>query len=154
MSHFSGQKVTFWVTFRVTFGGDPESHFLVTFELLLIFRGFGASRRSGTSQVKSRFSENSESRASTLVFQKTLQTREQYPSRFWRQIWRVAGRELGSPELLESPRTSPEVPRTSPEVFRRLRRRFSHWNLTAIQRFPRKFPRLPRKFPELPWKFP
>ena len=38
----------------------------------------------------------------------------------WRQIWRVAGRESGSPELLGSPRTSPEVPRTSPEVFRRL----------------------------------
>ena len=26
------------------FGGDPESHFLVTFELLLIFRSFGGSR--------------------------------------------------------------------------------------------------------------
>ena len=37
---------------------------------------------------------------------------------FWRQICRVAGRESGSPELLGSPRTSPEVPRTSPEVFR------------------------------------
>ena len=34
----------------------------------------------------------------------------------WREIWRVAGRESGSPELLESPRTSPGVPRTSPEV--------------------------------------
>ena len=44
----------------------------------------------------------------------------------WRQIWRVAGRESGSPELLGSPRTSPEVPRTSPEVFRRLPRKFSH----------------------------
>ena len=30
------------------------------------------------------------------------------------QIWRVAGRESGSPELLQSPRTSPQVPRTSP----------------------------------------
>ena len=44
----------------------------------------------------------------------------------WRQIWRVTGRESGSPELLGSPRTSPEVPRTSPEVFRRLPRKFSH----------------------------
>ena len=44
----------------------------------------------------------------------------------WRQIWRVAGRESGSPELLGSPRTSPEVPRTTPEVFRRLPRKFSH----------------------------
>ena len=32
--------------------GDPESHFLVTFELLLIFRGFGGARRSTTSQLK------------------------------------------------------------------------------------------------------
>ena len=30
--------------------GDPESHFLVTFELLIIFRGFGGSRRSAASQ--------------------------------------------------------------------------------------------------------
>ena len=45
---------------------------------------------------------------------------------YWRQIWRVAGRESGSPELLGSPRTSPEVPRTSPEVFRRLPRKSSH----------------------------
>ena len=43
---FSGQKVTF----RVALGETPESHFSATFELLLIFRGFGASRRSGTSQ--------------------------------------------------------------------------------------------------------
>ena len=44
----------------------------------------------------------------------------------WKQIWRVAGRESGTPELLGSPRTSPEVPRTSPEVFRRLPRKLSH----------------------------
>ena len=37
-----------------------------------------------------------------------------------RQIWRVAGRESGSPDLLESPWTSPGLPRTSPEVPRRL----------------------------------
>ena len=36
------------------------------------------------------------------------------------------GRESGSPNLLECPRTSPEVPQTSPEVFRRLPRKFSH----------------------------
>ena len=47
-------------------------------------------------------------------------------TKIWTQIWRVAGRESGSPELLGSPRTSPEVPRTSPEVFRRLPRKFSH----------------------------
>ena len=28
----------------------------------------------------------------------------------WRQFWRVAGRESGSPELLESPRTSQNFP--------------------------------------------
>ena len=28
----------------------------------------------------------------------------------WRQSWRVAGSESDSPELLEGPRTSPEVP--------------------------------------------
>ena len=44
----------------------------------------------------------------------------------WRHIWRVAGRESGSPELLESPWTSLEVPPTSPEAFRRLPRKFSH----------------------------
>ena len=31
-------------------------------------------------------------------------------------IWRVVLTESGSPELLDSPRTSPEVPQTSPEV--------------------------------------
>ena len=31
--------------------GDPESHFLVTFELLSNFRGFGGSRRSAASQI-------------------------------------------------------------------------------------------------------
>ena len=43
----------------------------------------------------------------------------------WKQIWRVAWRESCSPELLESPRTSPEVPQTSLEVFRRLPQKFS-----------------------------
>ena len=31
-------------------GGDPESHFVVTFELLRIFRGFGGSRGHALSQ--------------------------------------------------------------------------------------------------------
>ena len=48
---FACQKVTFGVTFRVDFGGDPESHLLVTFELLLVFRGFRGSRRSAASQL-------------------------------------------------------------------------------------------------------
>ena len=39
---FLGQKVTFRVTFK-SLWGDPESHFLVTFELFRIFRGFGGS---------------------------------------------------------------------------------------------------------------
>ena len=30
---FSGQKVSFWIPFGVTSGGDPESHFLAAFEL-------------------------------------------------------------------------------------------------------------------------
>ena len=65
----------------------------------------------------------------------------------WRQIWRVTGRESGSPELLESPRTSPEVfgdfPWSSLTV-----------ELNSNPEVPRKFPRLPRKFPGLPRKFP
>ena len=73
----------------------------------------------------------------------------------WRQIWRVAGRESGSPELLGSPRTSPEVPRnfpgsfsaTSPEVL-------SLWNLTAIQRFPGSFPDFPGSSPDFPGSSP
>ena len=47
-SGFSGSKSYFWGYF----GGDPESHFLVTFVLLLVFRGFGASRRSAASQCQ------------------------------------------------------------------------------------------------------
>ena len=78
----------------------------------------------------------------------------------WRQIWRVAGRESGFPDLLGSPRpsgkspdfagSSPNFPgsfsATSPEVP-------SLWNFTAIRRFPGSFPKLPRKFPKLPRKF-
>ena len=69
-------------------------------------------------------------------------------------IWRVAGRESGSPELLESPRTSPEVPRTSPEVFGDFPGSSLTVELNSNPEVPRKFPRLPRKFPGLPRKFP
>ena len=47
--HFGGLKSCFSGYFR----GDPESHFLVTFELLLIFQSFRASRRPGASHRKS-----------------------------------------------------------------------------------------------------
>ena len=71
----------------------------------------------------------------------------------WRQIWRVAGRESGSPELLGSPRTSPEVPRTSPEVFGDFPGSSLAVELHSNPEVPRKFPKLPRKFPKLPGKF-
>ena len=71
----------------------------------------------------------------------------------WRQSWRVAGRESGSPELLGSPRTSPEVPRTSPEVFGDFPGSSLTVELTGNPEVPRKFPKLPRKFPKLPRKF-
>ena len=68
----------------------------------------------------------------------------------WRQIWRVAGKESGSPELLGSPRTSPRFPEllqkfpaTSPEVL-------SLCNVTAIQRFPGSFPNFPGSSPNFP----
>ena len=69
-------------------------------------------------------------------------------------MWRVAGRESGSPELLESPRTSPEVSRTSPEVFGDFPGSSLTVELNSNPEVPRKFPRLPRKFPGLPRKFP
>ena len=72
---------------------------------------------------------------------------------FWRQIWRVAERESDSPELLESPRTSPEVPQTSPEVFRRLPRKFSHCGTYQQSRgspeVSQTSPELPRTSPEV-----
>ena len=73
---------------------------------------------------------------------------------FWRQIWRVAGRESGFPELLGSPRTSPEVPRTSPEVSGDFPGSSLTVELNSNPEVPRKFPKLPRKFPKLPRKFP
>ena len=72
----------------------------------------------------------------------------------WTQIWRVTGRESGSPELLESPRTSPEVRRTSPEVFGDFPGSSLTVELSSNPEVPRKFPRLPRKFPGLPRTFP
>ena len=71
-----------------------------------------------------------------------------------RQIWRVTGRESGSPELPRKSWTSPEVPRTSPEVFGD----FPGSSLTvepnSNPEVPRKFPRLPRKFPDFPGSSP
>ena len=76
----------------------------------------------------------------------------------WRQIWRVAGRESGSPELLGSPPTSPEVSRTPPEVFgdfpgssltvelnsnSRGSPEVSRTSLEVFRRLPRKFPDFP-----------
>ena len=71
--------------------------------------------------------------------------------RWRRQIWRVAGRESGSPELLGSPRTSPEVPRTSPAVFRRLPRKFSH---CGTQQQSRASPEVSQTSPEVPQTSP
>ena len=54
---FCPEKVTFESLlglksyFRGYFGGDPETHFWVTFELLLILRGFGGFRGAGFSQI-------------------------------------------------------------------------------------------------------
>ena len=73
--------------------------------------------------------------------------------KYWRQIWRAACRESGSPELLGSPRTSPEVPRTSPEVFGDFPGSPLTVELNSNPEVPRKFPKLPRKFPKLPRKF-
>ena len=73
----------------------------------------------------------------------------------WRQIWPVAGRESGSPKLLESLRIPRKFPRnfpgsspaTSPEVL-------SLWNFIAVRRFPQKFPRLPWRLPKVCGSFP
>ena len=50
---------------------------------------------------------------------------ENLDTAFRRQIRRVAGRESGSPELLENPRTSPEVPEL-PQKFSQCRISFCH----------------------------
>ena len=70
------------------------------------------------------------------------------------QSWRVAGRESGSPELLGSPPTSPEVPRTSPEVFRRLPWKFSRYGTKQQSRGSPEvsltYPDVPQTSPEVP----
>ena len=79
-------------------------------------------------------------------------TKHTHINRFlaWRQIWRVAGRESGSPELLGSPWTSPEVPRTSPEVFGDFPGSSLTVELNSNPEVPRKFPKPPRKFRDFP----
>ena len=68
----------------------------------------------------------------------------------WRQIWRVTGRESGSPELLGSSRTSPEVPRTSPEVLGDFPGSSLTVELNSNPEVPRKFPKLPGSSPNFP----
>ena len=71
----------------------------------------------------------------------------------WRHIWRVAGRESASRELLESSWTSPEVPRTSPEVGD-----FPGSSLTLVlnsnPELPGSFPDFPGSSPDFPGSFP
>ena len=81
-----------------------------------------------------------------ITFPYSLQSRE-----YWRQFWRVAGRESGSPEL---PRKFPELPRKFPELLRKFFGDFpgvlSLWNLTA---FLQRFPEVSQTSPEVP-RFP
>ena len=64
--------------------------------------------------------------------------------------WRIAGRESGSPELLESPQTSPEVPRTYPEVPWRLPGSSLTVEFNSLQRFSGSFlPELVQTSPEV-----
>ena len=92
-------------------------------------------------------------RETILIARFSIQSRR-FSATNWRQIWRVAGRESGTPELLGSPQNSPEVPRTSPEVFGDFPGSSLTVELNSNPEVPRKFPRLPRKFPGLPRKFP
>ena len=71
----------------------------------------------------------------------------------WRQIWRVASRDSGSPELLGSSRTSPEVPQTSPENFGDFPGGSLTVELNSNPEVPRKLPKLPRTFPKPAQKF-
>ena len=89
---------------------------------------------------------------------------------FWRQLLRgwpfvfqkqfvgKFGKSLGGnqppPELLGSPRTSPEVSQTSPETSWRLTRSSVTVELNSNPGVPRKLPRLRQKFPGFPRKFP
>ena len=75
-------------------------------------------------------------------------------SNFWRQIWRVAGRNQAPPNFWEVPglpRKSPELPR---KFFGDLPGSSLTVELNSNPGVPRKFPRLPRKFSRLPRKFP
>ena len=65
--------------------------------------------------------------------------------------FKVEKARFSSPEVLGSPRTSPDVPRTSPEVLRRLPR-FSSLTveLNSPQRFPGSFPDFPGSSPNFP----
>ena len=65
-----------------------------------------------------------------------------------RHIWRVVARESGSPELLESPRTSPKFPELPQKFFADFPEVLSLWNLTAIQSFPESLPDFPGSFPQ------
>ena len=79
-------------------------------------------------------------------------SRDPLKEHLWGQIWRVAGRESGYPELLGSPQTSPEVPQTSPEVFRRIPQKFSHCGTLQQSRgspeVSQTSPEVPRTSPE------
>ena len=72
----------------------------------------------------------------------------------WRQIWRVAGRESGSPELsgksLDFPRSYSNFPRNFPGDFPGS---FLTVELNSNPEVPRNFPKLLQKFPELPRRF-
>ena len=61
----------------------------------------------------------------------------------WRQIWRVAGRESGSPELLGCPQTSPEFPELPRKFFGDFPGSSLTVELHSNPEVPRKFPRLP-----------
>ena len=72
----------------------------------------------------------------------------------WRQIWRVAGRESGSPELLEVP----GLPRKFPELPWQFFGDFPGSSLTVElnsnpdvpRKFPRRSPEVPQTSPEVP----
>ena len=71
---------------------------------------------------------------------------------FREHIWQVAGRESGSPELLGSPRTSPEVPELPRKFFGDFPGSSLTVELNSNPHVPRKFPKLPWKSPKPPWK--
>ena len=62
-----------------------------------------------TTVMKDRLQERSDDKKRTMT--SSLLVMMTRLTDWWRQIWRAAGRESGSPELLESPRKFPELPR-------------------------------------------